>query len=132
MPFDPTFPQAHTKANADAMRAQLNALNDLITGLTARVAALEPPVLTATGFGDAASNGALTPAGTTPVGGPIFTTPGGRYFWRQGFAAPYNWNVTEFDPNSGPAMQFLYTGTHDEVTGSYDVGTGTAPAGIVS
>jgi len=114
------------------MRSQFTSLKALIDSLDARVTALEPPVLTATGFGDAASNGALTLVGATPVGGPIYQTPRGQYFWRQGFAAPYNWNVTEDDPNSGPAMQFLYVGNHDEVTGPYTVGTGPAPAGTIS
>ncbi|MEQ1862972.1 MAG: hypothetical protein ABMA13_23875 [Chthoniobacteraceae bacterium] len=30
MPYDPNFPQANTRATADAMRGQLNALNDKI------------------------------------------------------------------------------------------------------
>ena len=57
MPFDPTLPLNGSNLTATEIRNQLNALNDLITDLTARVTALEPPSHTATGFGDAGANG---------------------------------------------------------------------------
>ena len=46
MPYDPTIPQPNTLADADALRAQLNALHDENTALEARVAVLEALVLT--------------------------------------------------------------------------------------
>jgi hypothetical protein len=46
MPFDPSLPADHSPLSSAEMRAQLNALNDLITGLTAQVAALQTQLAT--------------------------------------------------------------------------------------
>ncbi len=40
MPFDPNLPQSNTEIDAVQMRAQLNALNDLLTAQAAQIAAL--------------------------------------------------------------------------------------------
>jgi septal ring factor EnvC (AmiA/AmiB activator) len=44
MPFDPTIPQPNTPADADAMRAQFNALNDKIDAQAATIATLQAQV----------------------------------------------------------------------------------------
>ena len=41
MPFDPNLPQSNTEIDAPQMRAQLNALNDLIAAQAARINDLE-------------------------------------------------------------------------------------------
>ena len=41
MPFDPNLPQPNTPADADVIRAQLNALKSLCDGLQAQVTALQ-------------------------------------------------------------------------------------------
>ena len=79
MPFDPNVPQNGQKLDADVVRAQLNALNDLITALTLRVAALEPVTHEATGFGDPRANGVLTQDGMWN-GYPAYRTPSGAYY----------------------------------------------------
>ncbi len=46
MPFDPTMPQQNTEVDAPQMRAQLNALHDLILALTTRADGLDATVAT--------------------------------------------------------------------------------------
>ena len=70
MPFDPAVPQPGDDLAAAPLRNQFNALKALvddqaaaIAALTLRVAALEPPPLTATGFGNPRANGTLIVVG---------------------------------------------------------------------
>jgi hypothetical protein len=129
MPFDPALPADHSKLRSAEMRAQLNALHDLITGLTTRVAALENPAAPheATGFGIAGVNGALVDQGMFS-GEHYYLTPGGYYFI---FSAGDNlWVVTNAPPGVG--SPFFYTKAPGSVTGSYNLGAGSAPAGTVS
>ena len=44
MPFDPTSPKPATEIDANELRAQFNALNDLITAQAAQIAALQTAV----------------------------------------------------------------------------------------
>jgi hypothetical protein len=136
MPFDPTKPGNGTLISAAELRAQFNSLKTLLDALNARVTALENPPApgthTASGFGDAATNGALTEIGNYN-GALLYSTPGGRFVWRGGMSAPWTWQIRDEDPriNAGVA---LYVGNHDEVAGSYSVvvGIGIAPAGTIS
>jgi hypothetical protein len=127
MPFDPNIPQPGQPNDANVIRAQLNALNDLITGLTARVALLEPPV--ASGFGDPRCNGPLTQSYDWN-GYPSYLTSGGARFF-----------VADMDhyrcaPGGDPmnTMDVMYINpVSGTVKGAYTLNIGgTPPAGTVS
>ena len=79
MPFNPNEPHNGIPVDADFLRDQFNALNDLIGSLTARVAALESHGLVATGFGSSGANGALTNIGTFD-GKPMYQAAGGWWY----------------------------------------------------
>jgi hypothetical protein len=59
MTFDPLFPSDNSEMKASEYRAQCDALKSLIDALEVRVAALELPPLTASGFGAPEANGPL-------------------------------------------------------------------------
>ena len=133
MPFDPSFPPDHANMTATSFRDQFNALNDLITGLTARVAALENPPLTSTGFGEPGANGVLTQTGMTN-GYPEYSIAGG-YTLRYGptpNGPPRYWilaNVTD------EWFQSRYDngGNGDVITGNvWQQGAGMGPVGTIS
>jgi hypothetical protein len=130
MPFDPALPADHSKLRSDEMRAQLNALHDLITGLTARVTALENPSLISTGFGRAEMNGVLTVAGEAN-GKPRYVVNG---YWNIWWSAVQNrWRaLEEFDEPNGGTDYYLAVDSPAPV-GQWEVGNqGHAPAGTVS
>ena len=120
MPFNPNEPQNGQVVDADVLRAQFNVLNDLIADLTARVAALEPPI--ATGFGDDRANGPLTKSYDWN-GYPTYLTPGGaRYYVAD--MNHYRCSVI------GDAMGCDYVNpATDVVTGDYTVSLGVLTTG---
>ena len=80
------MPLNNSNLTATEFRNQFNALNDLITAqaqslasLTLRVAALENPPLTATGFGEMSANGLLTLLGQF-AGKPYYQAAGGWWY----------------------------------------------------
>jgi len=133
MPFDPNYPINNSQLMASEVRNQLNAINDLITALTLRVAALENPPLTSTGFGEAGANGVLTQTGMTN-GYPEYSIAGG-YTLRYGPT-----------PN-GPSRYWILANVTDEwfqsrydnavsgdvITGNvWQQGMGSGPVGTIS
>ena len=130
MPFNPSIPATDTEMKSVEMRDQFNGLKDLIDALTVRVVALEgapPATPTATGFGIAEVNGALTDQGLFGAEH-YYLTPGGYYFI---FSAGDNlWVVTNAPPGVG--SPFFYTKAPGPVTGNYTVDAGTAPGGTVA
>ena len=129
MPFDPNVPQNGQKLDADVVRAQLNALNDLITALTLRVAALEPVIHEATGFGDPRANGVLTQDGMWN-GYPAFRTPSGAFYHVADMM--YYRCAPGGDPMN--TMDVMYVNpVSSTVAGAYVLQMGgTPPAGTVS
>src|SRR5438309_5755216 len=134
MPFDPTLPLNNSNLTATEFRNQLNALNDLITNLTARVAVLElPPVITASGYGYPEANGILTQSGIHD-GKPWYTIAGGFLIWWQ--ASSGTWVLSEeIEPHSGSAV-WLYKLVADTPTpvGQYELAgeMNGGPAGAVA
>ena len=134
MPFDPTVPAPHADLTSQMFRDQFNGLKDIIddlqaqnTALTARVAALEPPV--AAGFGDPRANGPLTQDGMWN-GYPAFRTPSNAYY-----------HVADMDhyrcaPGGDPmnTMDVQYVNpVSGTVKGAYTLNLGgMPPAGMVS
>jgi len=128
MPFDPNYPINNSPLTATGLRAQLNALNDLITALTLRVAALEnpPATHTATGFGDPRANGAVTQIDT--FGGyPLYQMAGGAFLSCDG----PSWRITFSDPRT-MTENAAYSRGDVSPWGAYGVYMGTPPAGTVS
>ena len=127
-PFNANEPQDGEINDADFVRAQLNALNDLITALTLRVAALEnpPATHTATGFGDPRANGAVTQIDT--FGGyPLYQMAGGAFLSCDG----PSWRITFSDPRT-MTENAAYSRGDVSPWGAYGVYMGTPPAGTVS
>jgi hypothetical protein len=137
MPFDPTYPVNDSQLTSAGMRAQFNALNDLITGqtqslasLTARVAALEgPTTLTATGFGDARANGVLTQMGMF-AGKPYFQIAGG--WWAYWNVMLTSWEIGATDPNEDQDRKYNSYGDIPLPTNPWLNDGGPYPGGTVS
>ena len=126
MPFDPNYPINNSQLTATELRAQLNALNDLITALTLRVAALEPR--TATGFGDPPACGQYLKADMWN-GYPLYLNAAGYCLVYDGNTGWVIWNG---DVRVGGAISSQYNKPGTDPTGPYGLSNGTPPAGAVS
>ena len=128
--FNPTEPHNGIPVDADFLRDQFNSLKGLIddqvaaiAALNLRIAALEPP--TATGFGDARANGALTQDGMWN-GYPAYVTPSGARYY---VADMNHYRCSVVGDTTG--CDYVNPAT-DVVTGDYTVSLGISPAGTVA
>ena len=129
MPYDPAMPQPGDDLAAAPLRNQFNALNDLITALDARIAALEPVTHTATGFPEAGALGVLTQVGTMN-GKPFYKNGTGYFiFWSN---AGSLWIMVDADPRPSEPNVGRYYNPANIVTGQWVQSYGQAPAGTVS
>ena len=128
--FNPNEPHNGIPVDADFLRDQFNSLKGLIddqvaaiAALNLRIAALEPP--TATGFGDARANGALTQDGMWN-GYPAYVTPSGARYY---VADMNHYRCSVVGDTTG--CDYVNPAT-DVVTGDYTVSLGISPAGTVA
>ena len=143
MPFDPAVPAPHADLASQMFRDQFTGLKDLIdtqaaiiTGqaaliadLQTRVTALEPPVLTATGFGAPEANSPLTQIGDYD-GHPLYQTAGGwNVFWAGDYPAYF---ITDLAPQFSPAVGYVNTSSQQDVQGQYASNGKPLPAGTVA
>ena len=133
MPFDPSFPPDHADLTSATFRAQFNALNDLITALTLRVAALENPPLTSTGFGEPGACGVLTQIGVTN-GYPEYSIAGG-YIIRYGQIGTNmpRYFILANATDDFPASRYDNAMSGSVLTGNiWQQGAGAGPVGTIS